>query len=46
MFKLVSNFEKETGLSVTEIVLTRPSVAGEAEPTLEHIYTTVELIAG
>ncbi|MBI4455083.1 MAG: hypothetical protein HY644_04205 [Acidobacteria bacterium] len=46
LIKIISDFENETGLSVTEVRFIRPEVAGGAEPTLGRILTTVELITG
>ena len=46
LLKLISAWEDENGLSVTEITLVRPEVAGFAEPRLENVRTTVELITG
>ena len=46
LLKTISSFEDETGLSVTEIRLSRNEVGGAGEPTLQRIFTTVELITG
>ena len=45
LFKILSDFEDETGLSVTDIDLIRPDVGGGTAP-ISQLRTTVELIAG
>jgi hypothetical protein len=46
LIRLITDFEKDTGLSVTKISLPRPNVAGNAKPTLERVETTIKLISG
>jgi len=45
LFKRISDFEQETGLSVTEIELIRQQVAGSADPKLNAVHMKVELIS-
>jgi len=43
---LLESFEKETGLSVDEIKLSRGHVAGNSSPALSRVETTVHLLCG
>jgi hypothetical protein len=44
LLKTISDFEHETGLSVTDIDLIRPEITGDVEPTLSKVRTTVQII--
>ncbi|HWZ31980.1 MAG TPA: hypothetical protein VNX18_11625 [Bryobacteraceae bacterium] len=42
--KLLESFEKETGLSVHEVKLSRGNITGNTSPALSRVETTVHLI--
>jgi len=45
LFTLISNYEKKTGLSVTEITLERANIVAElGESGLAGVYVRVELV--
>ena len=44
--RLMESFEADTGLSVSEVKISRGHVAGNSSPALSRVETTVHLISG